>query len=277
MQKNPSACEVRQLIWTRLDFNAWFGKSTFESALAEIIRREHSGTPSFSLLVRALTQKCKFEPRLTYKDVLQGIAALYAGAVSNALNKDRDARSGYMDFYRYIHHVRCCSDNSEWEAFFRRLLSCIASSCNILKHNSAPVPRNTRPSRLDHDIGYLGRTQAGRAYSQSSSQYDTEPPSPPETPTSSSSLQSVSRVPPSSVNISNGTDLSKYTTVLQEHVDVQGGSLECTYKNLSVTPSVWHCLVSWDGITASGTGRYKQEGKNAASQQMCQSLGLDAY
>ena len=217
-------------------------------------------------------------PRLTfYKDVLQGVEALYAGAIANALNKDRNARSGYMDFYRYIHHVRCRLDSVEWEAFFRRLLLCIASSCNTLQQNSVPLPVNTQSTRPDHDLGYLSRPQAGRAYSQSPSQHDTEPPSPPETPTSASNLQSVSHVPTSAVNIFNGTDLPKYTAVLQKHVDVQGGSLECAYKNLSVTPSVWRCVASWDGITAYATGQNKQEAKHAASQQICQSLGLDMH
>lgn len=208
---------------------------------------------------------------------MQGVEALYAGAVANALKTDRNARSGHMDFYRYIHHVRCCSSTSDWEAFFRRLLLCIASSCSILQQNSAPVPRNTRTTRLDHGLEYLDRAQAGRANYQSPSQYDTEPPSPPGTPSSSSSSQSESRVAPSAVNEFNGIDLSNYSMILKEHVDVEGGSLQYAYKHMSVTPSVWRCVVSWDGTTAYRTGQNKREAKHAASRQMCQSLGLDIY
>lgn len=208
---------------------------------------------------------------------MQRVEALYTGAITNALNKDKNARSGYMDFYRYIHHVRYCLDSADWEAFFRRLLLCIASSCETLQQNSAALQGNTRSTRLDDNHEYLGREQAGRAYSQSPSLYDTEPQSSPGRPTSSSSFRSMSRVTPSAVNISNGTNLPQYTTVLKEHLDVQGGSLKYTYKELSSIPSVWRCVASLDGIKAYATGQNKQEAKHAASRQMCQSLGLDIY
>lgn len=276
MRKTRGDCEFCQLIWTRLDFKALFGKSVFESALAEIIRREHNGTPSFSLLVRASTQNCTFEPRLTFKkDVLRGVNSLYAGAVTKTLNMNVTSRSGYMDLYRYIYHVRCCSESTEWEAFFQRLLLYIASSCKTLQQNNAPVPRSTRPTQFDQDLGYLGQAQTGRANSQSPSQYASESSSPPETPISSSSLQSVSHVPPIPVNSSNATELPKYTMALKEHVDIEGGRLEYVYKNLSLTPSVWRCVASWDGTSAYATGQNKLEAKHTASQRMCQSLGLD--
>lgn len=269
-------CEFCRLIWTRLDFKAWFGKSVFDGAVAEIIRREHHANPSFSLLVRASAQNCTFEQRLTsFKDVLRGVNFLYAGAIAKALDTNITSRSGYMELYRYIYHVRCCSESTEWEAFFRRLLLCIASSCKILQQNSAPVTRSTRSAQFGQDFGYLDQARTGRADSQSPSQDASESPSPPETPTSSSSLQSVVHATPIPVNSSNATDLPKYTMALKEHVDVEGGRLKFEYKNLSLTPSVWRCVASWDELSAYATGQNKSEARHTASQRMCQTLGLD--
>jgi hypothetical protein len=41
---------------TRLtDFGLWFGKSIFESTLAEVIHKEHSGHTAITLMVREAT------------------------------------------------------------------------------------------------------------------------------------------------------------------------------------------------------------------------------
>ncbi|KAF2622331.1 hypothetical protein BU25DRAFT_495076 [Macroventuria anomochaeta] len=248
------------------DFKAWFGKSTFDSALAEIIQREYDGIPPFSLL-----------------DVLQLVGIFYAGAVTEAFKKDTSLRPDHIGFYTYIHHARCVSDSNAWEKFFRNLLSRITVSCKRLREKNAPELRSMLPTRPCRTYESPNRAEHDPINPEPSkkpslsSNDGTEVPSPPDTPNTLPYSYRLSHASPSPTASSSAIDVSRYTMVLKEYNDIERGNLNYRNEGLSLDPPVWRCIVNFNELSEDGTGRSKQEAKHAASERMCSLLGLPPY
>ena len=214
------------------------------------------------------------------QDVLQLIEALYAEAVANVFKKQEGARSDHSDFYGYIHHIRVQSGKSQWEAFFKKMLLRIAVSCKQLQQSNVPQLHKTLPTRPRCDFGTSSspesqKTESSPSFASSScSSGRGRSPSPLNMPESSSCARVAPQKGLRPNTHRNAKVMSQYTTVLQWHVDVEGGFLDYQYESLSLTPSEFRCTVDYEGYSADGTGRSKQEAKHAASKQMCSVLNL---
>ncbi|KAH7115253.1 hypothetical protein B0J11DRAFT_540200 [Dendryphion nanum] len=109
-----------EILFTQ-DFGLWFGKSIFESSVAEIIQKEHLGHKAITLI-----------------DVAELVAVNYASNVSEASKGNFHSEGAHFGFYRYVYSIRCESDDALWEVFRRNLSSKIASSCTRLRNEKVP-------------------------------------------------------------------------------------------------------------------------------------------
>jgi hypothetical protein len=143
---SPKVCHrdasagARQLKLIRLtDFGLWFGKSIFESILAEVVQKEHLGHTAVTLLVCEVTCSRIRSLRLTfYKDVLELMVAVYCPDVTGVCKERTGPQQTYEDFYRSIHDRRCDTSDTDWDSFRQQLSSNIATSCERLRNKKAP-------------------------------------------------------------------------------------------------------------------------------------------
>jgi hypothetical protein len=225
-----------------------------------------------------------FAHRLTARqDVLQLVEALYAEAVANVFKKQDGARPDHSDFYGYIHHVRVQLETAQWEVFFKKMLLRITVSCKRLQQRNVPRLHNTSPTRPHCELGTSSSSESQKTEStpspasSSRSSYHGRSPSPLDMPKSSPCARNAPHKGLGPNTHRAAKDMSRYTVVLQWHVDVEGGFLDYQYESLSLNPPEFRCIVDYDGYSANGTGRSKQEAKHAASKQMCSLLNIDLY
>ncbi|CAI6334243.1 unnamed protein product [Periconia digitata] len=100
------------------DFPCWFGKSIFDSTVAEVVQKNHLGHPAINLT-----------------DTLELVTATYASAVAST---GREAT--HASFYRYIYDIRDESDDSNWKNFLQTLSSHIATSCERPRKEKVSEP-----------------------------------------------------------------------------------------------------------------------------------------
>ena len=194
--------------------------------------------------------------------------------------KRSSARLNHADFYSYIHRIRANSEKEEWERFFKKLLSRIIISCKRLRRSDSPRIHDTMPARPRRDLQSpsppVSRplTSGPSSASSSSSSRSGRLNDPLEVPGSFPRASDASHINQSPAARQDTDDMPRYTTVLQWHVDVEGGNLEYQYESLSLTPSIFRCTLNYGGLWTHGTGHSKQEAKHAASRQMCSRLNL---
>lgn len=69
-------------------------------------------------------------------------------------------------------------------------------------------------------------------------------------------------------------DISKYTSILKEKGDVAGFMPQYNCKQITLMPSLWKAVVSFQDYVFEGSGRSKQQAKHVASREACKALGL---
>jgi len=288
---------ARQLKLTRLtDFGLWFGKSIFESTLAEVVQKEHLGHTAVTLVVCEITCSRIRSLRLTfYKDVLELVVAVYRPDVTGVCKERTGPQQTYEDFYRSIHDRRCDTSDTEWDSFRQQLSSNIATSCERLRNEKAPeLHRISLSTPYSASMASAPTSDAGsRASSSSSSsstsslvsshqQHSAESPSTiNETGQHQSTSQSQASQPQALQPLTNhapapqtAVDMHRYTSVLNEHAALQGEKLTYKKKQLSISPSSWQCTATFGEISGVGIGRNTTQAKHAASKEICELIDL---
>lgn len=213
------------------------------------------------------------------EDVLQLVEALYMADVAMTLKKWSSARLSHADFYSYIYHIRAHSEKAEWEQFFQRLLSRITISCKRLQGSNSPriydnIPARPRrdPDRFDPPGSRpLASSPLPASSSSSPCRRSNSPLDIPKASTPSPNISPTNAAPTAGQEMNA---MSQYTTILKSRVGGKQSPLDYEYESVSLTPSIFRCTVSYDGISADGMGRNKQIAKHAASKEMCSMLGL---
>jgi hypothetical protein len=261
------------------DFGLWFGKSIFESILAEVVQKEHLGHTAVTLV-----------------DVLELMVAVYCPDVTGVCKERTGPQQTYEDFYRSIHDRRCDTSDTDWESFRQQLSSNIATSCERLRNEKAPelhgislsTPYKTSMAPVPmSDAGSRASSSSSSSTSTSSlvsshQQHSAESPSTiKETGQHQSTSQSQASQPQALQPLANpapapqtAVDMHRYTSVLNEHAALQGEKLTYEKKQLSLSPSSWRCTATFGEISGVGIGRNTTQAKHAASKKICELIDL---
>lgn len=256
------------------DFGLWFGKSVFNSILAEIIQKEHSGHIAVTLV-----------------DVLELMVAAYYPGITEAYKEQVNPQQTHGDFYRSIHDRRCDRSDADWEAFRQRLSSDIAASCERLRNEKVPelhgislsTPSDTSMAPAPTSDA---RSQASSSSSSSSSSTSSlvslhQQHSDESLSATSGTAQPQAPQPQALRPLANpapapetAVDMHRYTSVLNEHAALQGEKLTYKKKQLSLSPSSWRCTATFGEISGVGIGRNTTQAKHAASKKVCELIDL---
>ncbi|OWY53292.1 hypothetical protein AALT_g11511 [Alternaria alternata] len=241
------------------DFGLWFGKSVFESTLADVIHREHLGHTAITLI-----------------DMLELTAAIYCPEVTRAGKEQMHPQRTFAGFYRYIYESRCELGYADWMAFCQNLSSCIATNCNRLRNEKVP---ELHAVSMPLPSGDSATPTPATNDSDGTSPF----PSPGSSPASSHQQRSVDNSsatngvvqpqqalqPLAGPAAGPNTDVPshRYTSVLKEHADTLGWMVRYEKKSLSDCPPSWHCTAFFGDFSGEGVARSVIQAKHAASRQ----------
>ncbi|CAI6341689.1 unnamed protein product [Periconia digitata] len=257
------------------DFALWFGKSIFESILAEVIQKKYLEHTAVTLV-----------------DVLELMVAGHCPDAKRDCKERKYPQKAYEGFYRSIHGRRCDMSDNDWEAFRQQLSFNIATICGRLRNEKVPELHEISLSTPSETSTAPAPTSDARSRSSSSSsstsslvyvhqQYSAESPTTiEETAQNQPMLQSqaTQQVLQPLANVApapqTAVEMHRYTSVLNEHAAFQGEKLTYEKRQLSLSPSSWRCTATFGGISGEGTGRNTTQAKHAASKKICELIDL---
>lgn len=135
------------------DFGSWYGKSIFQSTLAETIQKEYLGHKAISII-----------------EVLERVTAIYNRDAQEGDKCHTAPQQSGFDLYNHIYSTRRGLDDVEWVDFCQRLSSSISISCERLRRETIPeLPALsiTKPSR--NAVAAVPKTRHSDGASSSSS------------------------------------------------------------------------------------------------------------
>ena len=173
----------------------WFGKSIFQSTLAETIQKKYLGHKAISLIVCGTTnsRSLGYELIIT-KEVLERVTAIYSQDVRGGDKEYTDPPRSDFDLYNHIYSTRCRSDDAEWVDFRQKLSFSISISCERLRNEKIPeLPALSITKPSQNTVVAVPRTRHSDGASPSSS---SSSPLSSSSSSSSSPLSSSSRHQP---------------------------------------------------------------------------------
>lgn len=301
MCHRDASAGARQSKLTRLtDFGLWFGRSIFQSILAEVIQKKCLEHTAVTLVVCEVTCSRIGSPSLIfYQDVLELMVAGHCPDAKRDCKERTYPQQAYEGFYRSIHGRRCDMGDTDWEAFRQQLSFNIATICGRLRNEKVPELHkisSSTPSKTSMAPAPPSDARCRSSSSSSSSssfssltsslvylhqQYSAESPTTiEETAQNQPMLQSqaTQQVLQPLANVApapqTAVDMHRYTSVLNEHAAFQGEKLTYEKRQLSLSPSSWRCTATFGGISGEGTGRNTTQAKHAASKKICELINL---
>jgi hypothetical protein len=215
---------------------------------------------------------------MLYKDVLGLVEPLYA--------KDKNyigSQQSHFEFYSYISSIKRSSSNDEWLAFCQKLYFRVAIGCKrLLKKPVHELSPTTMPGPHKYDTVRVptSHSSGDSECSFGSSEFSAPPPRhteyarPPAFDDIPFQTRQASNSGSDHTISQNDDNMPNYTSLLKEHVDIVGGDLRYTNKEVSSNPITWRCVATLDRFSSEGTGRNTKQAKHAASRKMCELLGL---
>jgi hypothetical protein len=220
------------------------------------------------------------------------MAATYCHESTRAVKEQVHDEGNFSGFYRYLYDSRCRLNDAEWADFRRELSSNIETSCDKLRKEKipelhavsmAPPSRDStatifKTNHTDGDSFSSSFASSGSSSSSSYSPVSSDQRSSVDTTRAANGVEQSQQMLQPLANPAAGPDAGvafyRYTSLLKEHADAHGETVDYVPSRVSLYPPSYHSKATYNEFCGEGMARSSKLAKHAASKQLCDLMGL---